>query len=135
MTGGLDILIVGVANNNLDSIAPSERLRELFGEGDKDDASVKRYYDDFYALVGNPALKNPRLFYLAGEHMIGSQLGAGLGYVIFEGNLNDQPKKVDEAVFRRINELKQKFIDETRARGLNIPHKDVGVYALNVCDT
>jgi len=103
MSGGLDLLIVGIAGENLDGIASDDRLRELFDEKSEDDEGTKRYHDDFYALVRNSALAKPRIFYLTDEHMKGSQLGAGLGYVIFDGNLNDQPKRVDEAVFGRIN--------------------------------
>jgi len=135
MSGGLDILIVGIADKNLDRIASDKRLRELFGGESEDDASVERYHDDFYALVRNPTLAKPRIFYLAGEHIKGSQLGAGLGYVIFDGNLNDQPKRVDETLFKRIDELKQMFVAETKTRGLEVPTNKVGIYALNVCDT
>jgi len=131
MSGGLDILIVGIAGEDLDRVAPEETLRALFDDW----SDAKDYHTAFYALVNNPVHQNPEIFYLKGEHMIGSQLGAGLGYVIFGGNLNDYPARVDEAIFRRIDELKEMFIRETVAKGLAIPKEQVGVYALNVCDT
>ncbi len=129
MAGGLDILIVGIAGESLVHIAPAERLRALFGE-----TSDEESLGEFSSLAEDPTA-NPRIFYLAGEHMLGSQVGAGLGYVIFEGNNNAQPRKLDERVFRRIPELMQKFIIEVEAKGLVIPHDRVGVYALNVYDT
>ena len=135
MTGGLDLLIVGIADENLDYIDSEERLRELFDDDtEDDDISAEKYFDDFYSLVKNSDLENPRIFYLGREHMEGA-MGTGLGYVIFDGNLNDMPKRLDEKLFGRIDELKQKFIDETSKAGLNIPSDKVGVYALNVYDT
>ena len=135
MSGGLDILIVGIANKSLDSVASDERLKELFGDGTESEAGAERYHQDFHALVKNPDLERPRIFYLTGEHMLGSQLGAGLGYVIFNGNLNNEPKKVSEVVFERIATLKQMFVQETNAKGINVSIDKVGVYALNVRDT
>ena len=135
MSGGLDILIVGIADENLDSVASEERLRELFDKEREDDADAERYHEDFHALIKNPNLEKPIIFYLVGEHMKGSQIGAGLGYIIFDGNLNGQPKRVNEALFRRIDELKQSFVKETAARGIKVQIDKVGVYALNVCDT
>ncbi len=130
-------MIVGIADENLDSIASKRRLRRLFDndKGVGENAGAKKYYDDFHALVRNPALSNPRIFYLDGEHMLGSQIGVGLGYVIFEGNLNDQPKRLDEALFGRVDELKRRFVRETKAKSLKITGYKVGVYALNVRDT
>ena len=134
MSGGLDILIVGIASENLDHVASDERLRELFDER-ADDASADKYVEDFHALVRDPTIANPRIFYLQGEHLCGSQVGAGLGYVIFDGNNNSQPRKLDERVYGRIDELKQKFVTEVKAKGLSVPQDQVGVHALNVYDT
>lgn len=134
MAGGLDLLIVGIAGKDLDFIAPDDRLRELFGEISGDDTTADQYLTDFHALVRDPTITNPRLFYLQGEHLRGAQIGAGLGYVIFDGNNNSQPRKLDERVYQRIDELKQIFIDEVRTNGLNVPEEQVGVYALNVDD-
>jgi|SRR3989338_6818500 len=134
MSGGLDILIVGIASENLDHVASDERLRELF-DGGADDASENQYVEDFHALVRDPTIANPRIFYLQGEHLCGSQVGAGLGYVIFDGNNNAQPRKLDERVYERIGELKQRFVIEVKTRGLEVPQNQVGVYALNVYDT
>ena len=80
-------------------------------------------------------IANPKIFYLKGEHMCGSQLGAGLGYIIFDGNNNSHPRKLDERVYGRIDELKQKFLTEVEAKGLSVPQNQVGVHALNVYDT
>ncbi len=135
MAGGLDILIVGIAGENLDHIASDEKLTELFDERTDDEASSDKYVDDFHALIDNPDVANPKIFYLAGEHLCGSQTGAGLGYVIFTGNNNSPPKRLGEKVFRRIDQLKQMFISEVKAKGLKVPLNQVGVYALNVYDT
>lgn len=135
MSGGLDILIVGVAGENLDHIASDKRLRELFGDTSNDEACADLYVRDFRALVKDPTIANPRIFYLEGEHLCGSQIGVGLGYVLFYGNNNAQPRKLDERVYRRIEDLKQKFIAEVKRRIIEIPQDEVGVYALNVSDT
>jgi len=139
MSGGLDILIVGVADENLDFIAPDERLKEMFSHSDNPDEysddDADKYVTDFYALSNNPNLENPRMFYLVGEHLCGSQIGAGLGYVLFDGNNNSLPKRLNERVFARIPELKEKFVREIESKGLFVPHSKVGVYALNVYDT
>lgn len=135
MGGGLDILIVGIAGENLDHITSDEKLIALFDERKDDEASADQYVRDFYALVEDPTITNPRIFYLVGEHLCGSQVGAGLGYVIFGGNYNAPPKRLDERVFGRTGKLKQRFIDELKAKGLEVPSDQVGVYALNVYDT
>ena len=135
MSGGLDILIVGIAGKNLDHVASDEKLRELFGKRADDEASTDQYVEDFHALVTNPISAKPRIFYLAGEHLCGSQVGAGLGYVIFDGNNNAPPRKFDERVYGRIDELKQRFVTEVEAKGLSVPQNQVGVHALNVYDT
>ena len=64
MSGGLDILIVGIAGENLHHVASDERLRELFDERADDDASADQYVKDFHALVRDPTIANPRIFYL-----------------------------------------------------------------------
>lgn len=136
MTGGLDLLIVGIAGENLDHIAPEQRLRDLFETRDEaDESEVDRYVRDFHALGEDPTVINPRIFYLAGEHLCGSQLGAALGYVIFDGNYNTDPRRLDERIFGRIDALKQLFLEDIRVRGLAVSPDMVGVYALNVCDT
>ena len=135
MSGGLDILIVGIADESLDSVASEERLRKLFDMRTNTEASANRYYEAFHALVDDPSTKNLKIFYLAGEHMMGAQIGAGLGYVIFDGNNNSPPKKIDERVFKRIEELKKRFVEETNKKGVKVPTERVGVYALNVRDT
>ncbi|MBI4451330.1 hypothetical protein HY642_05120 [Candidatus Woesearchaeota archaeon] len=132
MSGGLDILIVGVAGKNLKNIAPATKLSRLF---DSDDVDADAYVADFHALTNNPQTPSPRIFYLEDEILCGHQLGAGLGYVIFEGNFNSFPKKLDERIFSRVDELKARFISEVKAKGLKIPREQVGVYALNVVDT
>ena len=135
MTGGLDILIVGIAGENLDYVAPGEKLQDLFNESSNTNAANEQFVDDFHALAKDPTIANPRIFYLAGEHLCGAQMGAGLGYVIFDGNLNAQPKRLDERTYERIDELKQRFIAEVEAKGLKVPINQVGIYALNVSDT
>ena len=134
MSGGLDILIIGIANKNLDYIAADERLRGLFDAADNA-SNVDQYIENFHALARDPTVASPKIFYLQGEHLLGSQLGAGLGYVIFDGNNGAEPRKLDEGVYHRIDELKQRFIAEVEAKGLLIPKDQVGVYALNVYDT
>jgi|SRR3989338_9771284 len=135
MSGGVDILIIGIADENLDYIASDKELGDLFGDYNEDKASIDKYVTDFHALADDPTIQNPRIFYLVGEHFLGSQDGAGLGYVIHDGNLNSPPKKLDDRIFRRIDELKQKFINEIEAKGFRLEHNKVGVYALNVHDT
>lgn len=135
MSGGLDILIVGVAGENLTNLASDEKLNGLFDNLSDSEEEIDQYVNDFHALTENPSLENPRIFYLANEHLLGSQIGAGLGYVIFDGNNNAPPKQLDERVFRRIDELKQRFIHETNEKGLSISPDLVGIYALNVYDT
>lgn len=132
MSGGSDILIVGVADKNLKYVGDDRKLRDLFGyEGLDPD----QYVRDFHTLSEHPLTANPKIFYLAGEHLCGSQVGAGLGYVIFDGNNNAQPRKLDERAFSRIDELKRKFVDEVKSKGLEVQENQVGVYALNVYDT
>lgn len=137
MSGGLDLLIVGVAGKTLNHIAPAEKLDKLFGnrEDEDKDEGAKQYFNDFYALSKNPETKAPRVFYLEGEIMSGAQIGAALGYVIFTGNNNGLPEKLQEATFARIPELKRMFLEETKAKNLKIPENQVGVYAVNVYDT
>jgi hypothetical protein len=135
MAGGLDILIVGIAGENLDHIASDNVLRQLFDEKSNDDASLEQYLSDFSALVKDPTVSSPRIFYLAGEHLLGSQLGAGLGYVIFDGNNNALPRKLDDRIYGRIGELKQMLIKEAGAKGIIIPPDQIGVFALNVYDS
>ncbi|MBI2631523.1 hypothetical protein HYW75_00790 [Candidatus Pacearchaeota archaeon] len=98
-------------------------------------ASADRYYKDFHALAKRPLTKNPKIYYLIGEHMLGAQIGAGLGYIIFDGNLNNPPKRVYETLLQRVEELKERFVRETTKKSLKIPINKVGVYALNVLDT
>lgn len=135
MAGGLDILIVGIAGENLDHIASDERLRELFDDMSNDEVGAEQYIRDFRALIEDPTTANPRIFYLRGEHLCGAHIGAGLGYVIFDGNNNAQPRKLDEIVYLRIEELKQNFTAEIKRRGIDIPKDQIGIYALNVYDT
>jgi len=135
MAGGLDILIVGIAGENLDYISSDERLKDLFNKRNDDEKSAEEYVKDFHSLASDPSVANPRIFYLAGEHICGSQVGVGLGYIIFDGNNNSYPRKLNERMYERIAELKQRFINEVEAKGLEVPHDQVGVYALNVYDT
>lgn len=130
-TGGLDILILGIAGENLDNIASDERLRELFNI----EKSADKYYRDFHALINNSLTKNPKIFYLLGEHILGTQIGVGLGYVIFNGNNNSKPKKLDYKLFERISELREMFTKELANKGLIVSEDNVGIYALNVYDT
>src|SRR3989338_5478838 len=102
MSGGLDILIVGIAGEKLDHVASDERLRDLFDKRTDGKASAYQYVEDFHALVRDPTIANPRIFYLQGEHLCGSQVGAGLGYVIFDGNNNAQPRKLEGLRFHKI---------------------------------
>lgn len=135
MSGGLDILIVGIADKNLDGVASEERLRELFDNYPDTKRGTDRRYRDFHALIYDPSTKKPKICYLFGEHMLGVPVGAGLGYVIFDGNNNSLPKRVDERVFARIPELQANFVKELEKNGLSVPDGKVGVYALNVYDT
>jgi len=134
MSKGLDILIVGIAGENLESIASEETLTKLFENNDNSDKAIDKYYTDYHNLEeGNTA--EPKIFYLSGETNSGSQIGSGLGYVIFTGNNNFQPKKLDETIYGKIQKLKEKFIKEIRPYKLRIKEEYVGVYALNVFDT
>ena len=135
MSGGLDILIAGVAGKSLDVISPRERLEEFFGNDSLTPESTARYVEDIHALEKDPTTQKPRIFYIKDENVFGSVLGEALGYVLFDGNLGQPPRQLDERLFARIPELKERFVRELTEKGIAVNPKTVGVYALNVADT
>lgn len=141
MGGGLDVLVVGVGGRNLDHIAPHEQLDRIFGDKtDSDDAAeidaaADRYFKNLHALAQDPATPEPKIFYFKDECVFGAGCGAVLGYVLFDGNNNGMPKKVDERVFARIPELQERFLKEMDKAGIKVEPTEVGVYAFNVYDT
>lgn len=139
MSGGLDLLIVGIKGKDLDdnlgSIATEDKLYELFGGNFQDDPDAKKCYDYIHALEQNPATNNPGLYYITGGNMFGGVCGTGLGYILFSGNNNAPPRQLDERIFARIPELKGSFIRELESHGINVADYEVGVHAINVYDT
>ncbi len=139
MSGGMDILIVGIAGKDVDdqleSIAPPDTLRKLFGGNFLDDFMADKHYEYAHRLENDPATMQPGLFYISGENLWGAAVGTGLGYVLFSGNNNAPPTLLDELIFARIPELKELFLKAVQSHGLEIGNYVVGVHALNVCDT
>lgn len=135
MTGGLDILLVGIAADSLDHIASSERLEELFGCNVPDDPFGEKHLDFVYALEIDPATACPHIFYFHDECDFGRAHGVGLGYLIFVGAIETGHVKLDERLFYRIPELKERFLREMEENHLCIDPSDIGVYAINVTDT
>jgi hypothetical protein len=133
MGGGLDLLIVGIAGENLDYIAPKNKLSQLFEEDDP--SKFDFHYDAQHALVNDPTASNPAISLYEGECGPGAVVGSGIGYLIFGGNNNGLPEKLNERVFSRIPELIDLFKSEMKRHSLSVSEKDVGVYAINVYDT
>ncbi len=149
MGGGLDILIVGIVGKQLErsreeimrgdrityddlsSIAPVEKLKELFDNFPDADLWAKC----FRRLETNPETSYPIIVYFSDEFGCGAALGTGLGYVLFSGNNGGDPKKLDERIFARIPELIARFKGQLDLYSLDYSKYDVGLYAINVFDT
>lgn len=124
----MDLLIVGIAGETLDDIASRKTLDQFFDPPPRTQEEVDSYFSD---------LKNPhshRIYYLSGENGPGWVDGAALGYVIFGGNHEAPPSRIDENLFDQVPELKERFHEEARRKGINIPKERIGVYAVNISD-
>ena len=158
MGGGLDILIVGIVGgylvdiegnvifnkyreaifDDLTSIASKEKLEELFNNFSDTQSGGEKWekWDEyFFRLEKNPTTDEPGLVYFSGEECgFGAAFGTGLGYVLFSGNINSDPIKLDERIFARIPELIERFKKELDSHGLDYSKYKVGLHAINVCD-
>lgn len=139
MSGGRDVLIVGIKGKNLEdkleSIAIEDRLNELFGGNFQDDIDADKHYKYVHGLEQDPTTENPGIFYITGENLWGAVCGTGLGYVLFSGNNNAPPIQLDERIFTRIPELKDRFARELKSHELKVGDYEIGVHAINVYDT
>lgn len=138
MGAGINVLIVGIAgtdeDDKLESIASFDELKRLFGGDFSDDKDATKFQDYVYSLEKDPLTEKPGLFYVEGN-FLGATFGAGLGYVLFAGEINAPPIQVDERIFARIPELKDRFVRELASHGLNPGDYNVGLHAINVYDT
>ena len=128
MGGGLDILIVGIVGNDLydtlSSVATKEFLQTSFSDH-RSGRNLERRY----------GAKNPAIIFLSGECGFGAVTGTGLGYILFSGNNNAPPEKLDERIFARIPELIERFKEELDLHNLDYSKYEVGLHAINVYDT
>ncbi len=139
MSGGRDVLIVGIAGKDmhdaLETVASPETLKKLFGGNFPNDRQASKFHEWVHRLEKDPSTSDPGLYYITGENFLGSVQGTGLGYVLFSGNLNASPKHVDDLLFARIPEFKERFIRELHSHKLSCETYTVGVHAINVYDT
>jgi hypothetical protein len=133
MSGGLDLIIVGVAaEGNLDHIAPDEELKQWFCY---DDGELGEFLCNFHEPVAEELVDAPRIVYLKDKSILGSMEGAALGYVLFVGGCHySVPARLNDEAFSLIPLLKESLGVELRKKGLPVPEDEIGVYAVHISD-
>jgi hypothetical protein len=144
MAGGMDILIIGIADdNNLDDVASDEKLEDLFVKppnwDDENDENNDRYIDELLEgqerLANDPNAEAPLISYIRGEIGLGWATGAALGYLVKKRQPYAKPEQISPVLLNRINELTSRFRSEMQELGLDIGEREVGLVMVNIRDT